>query len=115
MHRVANNRSRIHPAKAGSHILLVVLATGVPLFAQEPSAPQVPSIVTSGEAVVRRAPDQAMIYAAVETRARSPRDAQRQNADLMTPQDTETARVSVNCSAKAQTSTPETQPVARRC
>src|SRR5436190_9665883 len=84
MHRVANNRSRIHPAKAGSHILLVVLATGVPLFAQEPSAPQVPSIVTSGEAVVRRAPDQAMIYAAVETRARSPRDAQRQNADLMT-------------------------------
>lgn len=64
-------------------VLLTVLATSLPLAAQEPP-PQVPSIVTSGEAVVRRAPDQAVIYAAVETRAKNPRDAQRQNADLMT-------------------------------
>ncbi len=40
----------------------------------------VPSIVTNGEAVIRRAPDQAFVTAAVETRARLPRDAQQQNA-----------------------------------
>jgi uncharacterized protein YggE len=54
-----------------------------PLSAQEPLPPQVPSIVTSGEAIVRRAPDQALISAAVETRARNPGDAQRANAELM--------------------------------
>jgi uncharacterized protein YggE len=53
--------------------------------AQEPAANlQVPSIVTHGEAVVRRAADLAFVTAAVETRAKLPRDAQRQNADLMT-------------------------------
>jgi uncharacterized protein YggE len=60
------------------------MLAGVSVDAQEPPQPQVPSIVTNGEAIVRRAPDQALIYAAVETRARNPRDAQRQNADLMT-------------------------------
>lgn len=44
----------------------------------------VPSIVTIGEAVVRRAPDVAFVTAAVETRARAPRDAQQQNASTMT-------------------------------
>jgi uncharacterized protein YggE len=44
----------------------------------------VPSIITTGEAVVRRAPDVAWVVAAVETRARNPRDAQRQNAEAMT-------------------------------
>jgi uncharacterized protein len=63
--------------------LLLALATTAALSAQEPPPSQVPSIVTNGEAIIRRAPDQATIYAAVETRARSPRDAQRQNADLM--------------------------------
>jgi uncharacterized protein YggE len=79
MHRVTFN-----PAKAGSHFVLVLMLTGVSAAAQEPPATQVPSIVTNGEAIVRRAPDLAVIYAAVETRARSPRDAQRQNAELMT-------------------------------
>ena len=50
--------------------------------AQEPN-PQVPTILTVGEATVRRAPDQAFISAAVETRARLPREAQKQNADMM--------------------------------
>src|SRR5689334_3625580 len=81
MHRVTFN-----PAKAGSHVVvllvLLVMLSGAAAAAQEPP-PQVPSIVTNGEAIVRRAPDQALIYAAVETRARNPRDAQRQNADLM--------------------------------
>jgi hypothetical protein len=44
----------------------------------------IPSIVTSGEAVVRRAADQAFVVAAVETRARNPREAQQQNAAGMT-------------------------------
>jgi uncharacterized protein YggE len=55
--------------------------------AQEPPNPAVPSVplvVVTGEAVVQRAPDRAYINAAVETRSRNPRDAQRQNADLMT-------------------------------
>lgn len=51
--------------------------------AQEPP-PAVPMIVTTGEAVVRRAPDVAYLTLAVESRAKSPRDAQRQNADAMT-------------------------------
>ena len=41
-------------------------------------------VVTSGEAVVRQAPDRAFVTVSVEARARSPRDAQRQNAEAMT-------------------------------
>jgi uncharacterized protein YggE len=43
-----------------------------------------PSIITTGEALVRRAPDQAFVAVSVEARARNPRDAQRQNAEAMT-------------------------------
>jgi uncharacterized protein YggE len=49
-----------------------------------PPAPQVPIVVTAGEAVVRRIPDRAFVTLAVESRAKSPRDAQKQNADAMT-------------------------------
>ena len=41
-------------------------------------------VVTNGEAVVRRAPDRAFVTVTIETRAKSPRDAQRQNAEAMT-------------------------------
>lgn len=41
---------------------------------------QVPVIVTTGEATVGRASDQAFITVAVEARAKSPREAQRQAA-----------------------------------
>ena len=41
-------------------------------------------IVMTGQAVVRRPPDVAFVTLAVETRAKSPRDAQRQNNDVMT-------------------------------
>ena len=51
---------------------------------QPPAAVEPPTIVTVGEGVVRRVPDMAVVTAAVETRGRSPRDAQRQNADVMT-------------------------------
>src|SRR2546430_14205044 len=95
MHRVSAAASGFSPTSPGLDravpggsgriaAALLVVMTSLPVFAQEPSAPQVPSIVTSGEAILRRAPDQAVIYAAVETRARNPRDAQRQNADIMT-------------------------------
>lgn len=43
--------------------------------------PELPVVVTSGSATVRRAPDRAFATIAVETRARNPRDAQKQNAD----------------------------------
>jgi uncharacterized protein len=52
--------------------------------AQEPARPQEPVVVTVGEATVRRPPDRAFVTISVETRAKSPRDAQRQNAEAMT-------------------------------
>jgi len=64
--------------------LSAALAIAAPASAQEPPAsPQVPSIVTTGEAVVRRAPDRAFLVAAVETRARDPKETQSQNAKAM--------------------------------
>jgi len=54
-----------------------------PALAQVPTAPAEPSITTTGEAVVRRAPDRSFVTASVESRARDPRDAQRQNAATM--------------------------------
>jgi uncharacterized protein len=65
-------------------VLVLVLATAVPPSAQEPTAPSIPTIVTTGDAVVRRAPDRAFVVAAVESRARDPKDAQSQNAKAMT-------------------------------
>src|SRR4051812_25255195 len=65
--------------------IALVLAAGVvaiaPARAQEPVAQSV--IVTTGRAVVQRAPDLAFVTFSVETRAKNPRDAQRQNADGM--------------------------------
>ena len=41
-------------------------------------------IVTTGEGMVQRAPDRAVVNITTETRAKSPRDAQRPNLDAMT-------------------------------
>jgi uncharacterized protein YggE len=41
-------------------------------------------VVTTGSASISRPPDVAFVTVAVETRAKTPRDAQRQNADVMT-------------------------------
>jgi len=62
-----------------SLVALVLLAA--PATAQD--SPSTPVIVTSGEATVRRAPDRATITAVVETRAKSPREAQASNAQAM--------------------------------
>jgi uncharacterized protein YggE len=59
------------------------LAVATPVLAQTTPMPAVPTILTTGDAVVRRAPDVAYLTIGVETRAKSPRDAQRQNADAM--------------------------------
>jgi uncharacterized protein YggE len=66
-------------------LLSLFLATAVtgPLAAQQQPNPDVPTIVTTGEAMIHRVPDQAFVSVSVETRARQPRDAQKQNADAM--------------------------------
>jgi uncharacterized protein YggE len=61
--------------------LLAAISTTV--AAQQEPNPNVPTIVTTGEATIHRAPDQAFVSVSVETRARLPRDAQKQNADAM--------------------------------
>ena len=60
--------------------LAIAVLLGAPAAAQE-TATNI--VVTTGEAVVQRAPDRAFLVVASEARARSPRDAQRQNADAM--------------------------------
>jgi uncharacterized protein YggE len=65
--------------------MIVAMAPGRTAWAQETatSRPGVPTIVTSGEAVVRHVPDVVYLTLTVESRARSPRDAQAANADAM--------------------------------
>lgn len=48
-----------------------------------PGAPEGPVIVTAGEGVVKLAPDRVWVSIASESRAKSPREAQRANADAM--------------------------------
>ena len=75
-HRVPSRVRRLMSAA----VALGLALAAVPALAQDSTNPPVPSIVTHGEATVRRAADQAFVTAAVETRARNPRDAQQQNA-----------------------------------
>ena len=64
---------------------LTLALAAAPASAQPPDAANALNvIVTNGEAVVRRAPDRAFLTVTVEARAKSPRDAQRQNAEAMT-------------------------------
>jgi uncharacterized protein YggE len=65
-------------------LALFWIAFSCVIAAQEPARPQEPMVTTVGEATVRRPPDRAFITISVETRAKSPRDAQRQNAEAMT-------------------------------
>ena len=65
-------------------VVLTVLAA-VPATSQTPTPPSTaePVIVTSGEGVVKLAPDRVWVSIAAESRAKSPREAQRANADAM--------------------------------
>jgi uncharacterized protein YggE len=62
--------------------LLLAGAAGAQGSAQPPF--QQPVIVTTGDAIVRKLPDRAFVMIAVESRAKNPRDAQRDNAEAMT-------------------------------
>ncbi len=68
-------------------LMAILAAAAIPAAAQDANAQpplQPPAIVTSGEALVRRPADQAFVSIAVETRARTPRETQQQNAEAMT-------------------------------
>jgi len=60
------------------------LIAAVPASAQAPATPGPPVVITSGEGIVKRAPDRAWVAIAAESRARNPQDAQRTNTDAMT-------------------------------
>jgi uncharacterized protein YggE len=63
--------------------VLLVLAAATTAFAQDIEISKQPVISTRGEAALKRAPDQAFVTIAAESRATAPADAQRQNADAM--------------------------------
>src|SRR3954467_14632595 len=57
------------------------LLAAAPSFAQQGTAPAPPVIVTSGEGVVKRAPDRAWVTIAAESRARGAGEAKKANPD----------------------------------
>ena len=69
--------------------ILVLLLCLVPsaAFAQQtpPAQPAEPVVVVSGEGMVQAVPDRAWITISAESRASSPREAQKRNTDAMTP------------------------------
>jgi len=67
-------------------LMVLVLLMPVAAAAQQPSAPPVePVVVASGQGVVLAVPDRAWITISAESRAPSPREAQRLNAEAMRP------------------------------
>lgn len=69
-------------------LTLALLLLATPAVAQQgpppPAGPPAPVIVTSGDAVVKRAPDRAWVTIGAESRARTAAEAQRLNTDAMT-------------------------------
>lgn len=61
----------------------IAALAAAPAAAQENLSNLSNVIIVHGDATIRRVPDVALVTVAVETRAKSPRDAQRQNADAM--------------------------------
>ncbi|HEY7499125.1 MAG TPA: SIMPL domain-containing protein [Vicinamibacterales bacterium] len=67
-------------------IAAMALALALPLSAaaqQNPQANDLSVVVTVGEGIVKRAPDQAWVTIAAESRAKTPTEAQKLNADAM--------------------------------
>lgn len=65
-------------------IFVMACLAAAPALAQPPSRmPDPPTVVASGQAVVKRAPDRAFVSVATETRASRPEQAQRDNARAM--------------------------------
>ena len=73
--------------RVGSALVVLSLVAVAPLRAQAPAsaAPQEPVVVSSGEGLVQATPDRAWITVSAESRAPSPREAQRRTAELMRP------------------------------
>ena len=65
--------------------LLFLLIAPAVAGAQQNTTPEPPVVVTSGEGLVQAVPDRAWITITAESRAGNPRDAQRRNAEAMTP------------------------------
>jgi len=65
-------------------LLLYLISIPAPAGAQAPPTVEGPVAVTTGEGIVKRAPDRAWVTIAAESRARTPREAQKLNADAMT-------------------------------
>jgi len=76
-------------------ILLMMGAVMAPPAGAQTTPAQPPAIVTRGEATVKRAPDQAWVSIAAETRASSPAEAQRLAAEAMTAVHSALTRASV--------------------
>ena len=68
---------------AVSALLLTLLPTLA--FAQQPPQREESTATTMGEGIVQAVPDRAWITITAESRAGNPRDAQRRNAEAMTP------------------------------
>ena len=64
-------------------MLFVLVA--FPAYAQQPTTPAEPVVVTSGEGLVHAVPDRAWITISAESRASTAREAQRRNTEAMTP------------------------------
>ena len=73
----------VHVTSARILLASIVLIHAGVAAAQEPPGRQV--VVVAGEGVVQAAPDRAWVSVTAESRASSPREAQRRNADLMRP------------------------------
>ena len=65
--------------------LLLLLLIPAAAAAQQATPTDPPLVVSTGEGVVEAAPDRAWITITAESRAGNPRDAQRRNAEAMTP------------------------------
>ena len=69
--------------RATSSMIAAAMLTTATAWAQPPRAPQPPTVVTNGQATVKRAPDRAFVSFATETRASKPDQAQKENARAM--------------------------------
>jgi uncharacterized protein YggE len=68
----------------GAFVIVATLLGHAAAFAQQPpTADPTPVVVTIGEAIVKRAPDRAWVSVAAESRAKTPQQAQTQNAAVM--------------------------------
>jgi uncharacterized protein len=66
-------------------MIVMLLALSSAADAQQPQTPAEPVVVASGQGVVFAVPDRAWITISAESRAPSPREAQRLNAEAMRP------------------------------